>query len=76
MRHSNIIPHFNGDIITDPRSQTYLIATEYGVVNLCGRSTWERAELLISLAHPDFREDLIKAAEAQRIWRKTNKIAY
>ena len=76
VRHSNIIPHFNCDIITDPRSQTYLIATEYGVVNLCGRSTWERAEMLISLAHPDFRDDLIKAAEAQRIWRKTNKIAY
>ncbi len=72
-RHSNIIPHFNGEIITDPRSQTYFIVTEYGAVNLCGRSTWERAEGLISVAHPHFREDLIREAEKQGIWRYSNK---
>ena len=73
VRHSRIVPHFNGDIITDPRSQAYFIVTEYGVVNLVGRTTWERAELLISIAHPDFREDLIRAAERQKIWRYSNK---
>ena len=51
-----------------PRSQAYWIATEYGAVNLAGRSTWERAEALISIAHPDFREELIKHAREQRIW--------
>ena len=71
--HSCIKPHFNGDIITDPRSQSYFVATEYGVVNLCGRSTWERAEMLISIAHPHFREGLIRDAEKQGIWRYTNK---
>lgn len=73
VRTSNIVPHFNGEIITSPRSQAYYIATEQGVVNLAGRSSWERAEMLVSIAHPDFRDELIKAAEEQRIWRRSNK---
>lgn len=72
-RRSRVLPHFNGDIVTDPRSQAYYIVTEYGAVNLAGRSTWERAELLVSIAHPDFREELIAAAERQKIWRKSNR---
>ena len=73
VRHSRILPHFGGDIITGPRSQAYYVVTEYGVVNLVGRSTWERAELLVSIAHPDFREELIAAAQEQKIWRSSNK---
>ncbi|MCI9002579.1 MAG: butyryl-CoA:acetate CoA-transferase [Oscillibacter sp.] len=73
VRHSRILPHFGGDIITGPRSQAYYVVTEYGVVNLVGRSTWERAEMLISIAHPDFREELIAAARKQKIWRQSNK---
>lgn len=72
-RHSRILPQFNGDVITSPRSQVYFIATEYGVVNLEGRSTWERSERLISIAHPDFRDELIKEAEERKIWRRSNK---
>ena len=71
--HSRILPQFGGDIITTPRSQTYYVATEYGVKNLAGLSTWERADALISLAHPDFREELIKKAEEQRIWLPSHK---
>ena len=71
--HSNIKPYFTGDIVTDPRSQAYFIVTEYGAVNLTGRSTWERAEMLISVAHPNFRDELVAAAENQGIWRKSNK---
>ena len=62
-----------GDIVTDPRSQAYYIVTEYGMVNLKGLSTWERAEALISIAHPDFREQLIQDAEKMHIWRRSNK---
>lgn len=74
VRHSNILPHFKGgDVITTPRSQAPYIVTEYGVANLSGLTTWQRAEAIINIAHPDFREELIQAAEAQKIWRKSNK---
>lgn len=71
--HSCILPKFNGDIVTDPRSQAHFIVTEHGCVNLAGLSTWERTEKLISLAHPDFRDSLIAAAEDQKIWRGSNR---
>jgi butyryl-CoA:acetate CoA-transferase len=73
VRHSRIMPHFNGDIVTDPRSQAFNLVTEFGLVNLAGRSTWERAEMLVSIAHPDFRDELIAAAEQQKIWLRSNK---
>ena len=71
--HSRIVPTFQGDIVTDPRSQAYYMVTEYGMVNLVGRTTWERAEMLISIAHPDFREELIRKAEENKIWIRSNK---
>ncbi len=71
--HSRIVPYFNGEIVTDPRSQAYYIVTEYGAVNLVGLSTWERAEQLISIAHPRFRDELILASQKQKIWRNSNK---
>ena len=70
---SRIVPTFNGDIVTDPRSQAFYMVTEYGMVNLVGRTTWERAELLISIAHPDFRDQLIREAEEHGIWIQSNK---
>ena len=73
VRKSRILPHFGGDIVTDPRSQAFYLVTEQGVVNLAGRSTWERAEMLISIAHPEFREELIDAAQQQKIWRRSNR---
>jgi acyl-CoA hydrolase len=41
-------------------------------VNLKGKSTWERAEALISIAHPDFRDELLREAEKMGIWRRGN----
>ncbi|MBQ1804802.1 MAG: hypothetical protein II010_02770, partial [Oscillospiraceae bacterium] len=43
------------------------------IVNLKGLSTWERAEALIGIAHPDFREELIAQAEKMHIWRRSNR---
>lgn len=72
--HSNILPRFTqGDIITTPRTQAPYMVTEYGVANLSGLSSWQRAEAIIHIAHPDFRESLIQAAETQRIWRRSQK---
>ena len=62
-----------GSAVTDTRPQTMYLVTEYGMVCLKGMSAWERAEAIISLAHPDFRDDLIKEAEKMKIWRKSNK---
>ncbi|MCR5667782.1 MAG: butyryl-CoA:acetate CoA-transferase [Lachnospiraceae bacterium] len=62
-----------GSVVTDTRPTTEYIVTEYGMVNLKGLSAWERAEKLISIAHPDFRDELIQEAEKMHIWRRTNK---
>ena len=71
---SRIRPTFDPyTIVTTPRSMMNYVATEYGIVNLKARSTWQRAEALISIAHPDFREELIQEAEKMNIWRKSNK---
>jgi butyryl-CoA:acetate CoA-transferase len=63
-----------GGIVTDPRMATHILVTEYGKANLKGKNTWERAEALINIAHPNFRDELVKEAEKMGIWRKSNKL--
>lgn len=71
---SRIVPNFdNGTIITVARPNTHWIVTEYGKFNVKGRSTWERAEGIINLAAPEFRDELIAEAEKMNIWRNSNK---
>ncbi|MDD6058363.1 MAG: butyryl-CoA:acetate CoA-transferase [Clostridiales bacterium] len=71
---SRIMPTLNtGSVVTDTRTNVQYVVTEHGMVNLKGLSTWQRAEALISIAHPDFRDQLIQDAEKMNIWRKTNK---
>ncbi|MEQ8174740.1 MAG: acetyl-CoA hydrolase/transferase C-terminal domain-containing protein [Syntrophomonadaceae bacterium] len=43
------------------------------MVCLKGKSTWEKAELLISIAHPDFGDELVKVAETNNIWVRHHK---
>lgn len=56
-----------GNIVTTPRSDVMYVVTEYGMVCLKGKSVPERAQALISIAHPDFREDLTRQAHEHRI---------
>jgi butyryl-CoA:acetate CoA-transferase len=59
-----------GSVITDTRAGVHYVVTEYGKVNLKGMSSWQRAEALISIAHPDFRDELVAEAKELKIWRK------
>jgi len=63
-----------GATVTVPRSITNYVVTEYGIAMLKAKSTWQRAEELINIAHPAVRDDLVKMAEAQKIWVRSNKI--
>ena len=58
-----------GSIVTDTRANVQYVVTEYGKVNLKGKSAFERAKLLISIAHPDFREELKEEARKLGIWK-------
>jgi acyl-CoA hydrolase len=63
-----------GSIVTASRSCVQWVVTEFGKVNLKGLNTWQRAEALISIADPNFRDDLISAAEKMKIWRNSNRL--
>ncbi|NYB52673.1 MAG: acetyl-CoA hydrolase/transferase family protein [Methanobacteriaceae archaeon] len=52
-----------GAMVTTPRMDTHYLVTEYGAVNLKGKSTRERAEAIIKIAHPKFRDELYRKAE-------------
>lgn len=60
---SRIVPLLNNIITTVPRDDVRWIVTEFGAVNLFGKSTQERALALISIAHPDFRGKLLDEAK-------------
>lgn len=75
--HSRIKPMLTpGATVTVPRTQVHYLVTEYGKANLKGLSTWGRAESLINIAHPDFRDELINSAKEMKIWSRTNKIPF
>lgn len=57
---SRIVPRLDGPVTT-PRNDTHIVVTEYGAVDLKGRSLRERAEALIGIAHPRFRDELSRA---------------
>jgi butyryl-CoA:acetate CoA-transferase len=63
-----------GAIVTVPRSINFYVVTEYGIAMMKAKSTWQRAEALINIAHPDLRDELIKEAEQMKIWVRSNKI--
>ena len=62
-KKSNIIPWMGDEVVVVPRGSVHYVATEYGVVNLFGKSLQERVMAMISIAHPHFREELFHAAK-------------
>jgi len=67
---SRVVPRLPmGAVVTTPRMDTHYLATEYGVVNLMGKSTRDRALDIIGLAHPKFRDDLLSEAKKMKLIR-------
>ncbi|MCG8687992.1 MAG: GNAT family N-acetyltransferase [Desulfobacterales bacterium] len=70
-RKSRIIPTLDDKAVVVPRGDVQFVATEYGVVNLFGKTLQERAMALVSISHPDFRDELFaKAKELDLIDRE------
>ncbi|MFO1462534.1 MAG: acetyl-CoA hydrolase/transferase C-terminal domain-containing protein [bacterium] len=69
-RFSNVVDAFPpGSIVTTPRHYVQWVVTEYGAVNLFGLTDEERPAALIQIAHPDFRDELMKQArERDRLY--------
>jgi acyl-CoA hydrolase len=67
-RRSRIVLNLTpGNVVTTPRTDIMYVVTEYGCVNLKGKSVADRAKAMISLAHPDFRDDLEREARAHKL---------
>jgi acyl-CoA hydrolase len=63
-RQSRIVPELPaGSVVSTPRHHTNVVVTENGVAELAGMTVGERAAALASIAHPDFREPLLEAAQ-------------
>ncbi len=68
---SRVVPQLpQGEVISMPRSVLDYVITEWGVVNLQGKSVRDRAAALISIAHPNFRDELRSEADALFSGRK------
>lgn len=66
---SKIVPFLHeGATVTTSRNDVDYVVTEYGIAWLRGRNVAERAEALIQIAHPDFREELRAQAQQYMIW--------
>jgi acyl-CoA hydrolase len=68
-RTSRIVPNLDpgaGVVLT--RADVHVVVTEYGVAPMLGRNVRQRAEALISIAHPDFREVLLEQAHRRGLF--------
>ncbi len=66
---SRIVPQLTaGSVVSIPRNIVDIVVTEYGIAHLRGKSVRQRVEELISVAHPDFRAELRKQANALELW--------
>lgn len=60
---SRIVPKLNDSVVTTPRSDVDVVVTEFGAAELRGKTLAERAQALIAIAHPDFRDALARAGK-------------
>ena len=81
-RQSRIVPSLSDIPVVVPRGDVQFIATEYGVVNLFGKTLQERAMDLISLARRDVRDELLSKAkeldliDVERKFKQAIKVVY
>lgn len=73
-KQSTIIPSMAGEVVVVPRGSVHYVATEYGVVNLFGKNIQERVMAMISIAHPDFRDELFLAAKQANLVGKDRSL--
>jgi acyl-CoA hydrolase/RimJ/RimL family protein N-acetyltransferase len=66
-KRSHIVPSLKDAAVVVPRGDVHYVVTEYGAVNLFGKSLQERVLALIGIAHPDHREWLFNAAKESRL---------
>lgn len=62
-KKSRIVPQLDDEAVVVPRGDVHYVVSEYGAVNLFGKSLQERAMAMISIAHPDFRDELFYHAQ-------------
>ena len=62
-KKSRIVPQLDDEAVVVPRGDVHYVVSEYGAVNLFGKSLQERAMAMISIAHPDFRDELFYQAQ-------------
>lgn len=72
---SRIVPILKpGAGVVTSRGDIHYVVTEWGMVNLHGRSIRERATALIGIAHPDFRDELRDAAERRHLLLPSHRV--
>jgi acyl-CoA hydrolase len=57
-----VVDRTPGNVVTATRADVMYVVTEYGIVNLKGKSVPDRARAMVSVAHPDFRDELERLA--------------
>ena len=62
-KKSRILPSLENTAVVIPRADVHYVVTEYGAINMFGKSLQERAMAMISIAHPDFRDELFHKAK-------------
>ncbi len=72
---SRIVPMLENTAVVAPRGDVHYVVTEYGAVNLFGKSLQERAMAMISIAHPDFREELFHNAKEMGLLGKERSLS-